>query len=53
MAGCFVCVLLYTDSVCVCVCVCVRAVVVVVIWCFTPSQPLRLSQGITHFVDTQ
>ena len=23
-----------------------------VIWCFTPSQPLRLSQGITHFVDT-
>ena len=24
-----------------------------VIWCFTPSQPLRLSQGVTHFVDTQ
>ena len=22
-------------------------------WCFTPSQPLRLSQGVTHFVDTQ
>jgi len=27
--------------------------VVVVIWCFMPSQPLQLSQGITHSVDTQ
>jgi len=24
-----------------------------VIWCFTPSQPLQLSQGVTHFVNIQ
>ena len=24
-----------------------------IIWCFMPSQPLQLSQGVTHFVDTQ